>query len=202
MSSNTQVFRAVRTIGFVATMALLSGACSLFGAKVETRTYETDDGALVVESVKLMATVKAIDRRSRTLTIDPKYGDDQTFEVPAEMVNFDQISVGDQVQAEIIEETAVSILQGGAPESIGALDGVALAQLGDKPAIGVVSTRELTADVVAIDAHSHRVTLEFIDGSVQSLKVGKHIDLSDISLDDSVRVQVTDAVAIDFQKKK
>lgn len=45
------------------------------------------------------------------------------------------------------------------------------------------------------------MTLEFVDGSVESFKVGKHIDLSKVSLDDSVRVQVSEAVAIAFEKK-
>jgi hypothetical protein len=189
-------------IGITAAVALLSSACALLGPKVETKTYTTDDGAIVVESLKLTATVKAIDRRSRTLTLDPKYGDERTVKAPPEMANFDQISVGDEVEADIIEEIAVSLVPGGAPESAGALDGVALAPVGDKPAVAVVSSRELTADVVAIDAHSHKVTLEFIDGSVETVKVGKHIDLSKISLDDSVRIQVTDAIAIDFHKKR
>jgi hypothetical protein len=202
MGSYTKIRNGARMLGITTGIALLSGGCALLGPKVETKTYETDDGAIVVESVKLTATVKAINERTRTLTLDPKYGRDQTVQAPAEMVNFDQIRVGDEVQAEIIEEIAVSIVPGGAPESAGALEGVALAPVGDKPAIGVVSSRELTADVIAIDAHSHSVTLEFIDGSMRSVKVGKHIDLSEISLDDSVRVQITDAVAIDFQKKK
>ena len=42
----------------------------------------------------------------------------------------------------------------------------------------------------------------FIDGSTSAVKVGKHIDLSQVSLYDSVRVQVTDAVAITISKKE
>ena len=120
----------------------------------------------MVESVRLTATVKAIDARNRTLTIDPKYGDEQTVKAPPEMINFDQISVGDEIALEIVEEIAVRLIHGGAAESAGALEGIALAPVGTKPAIAVVSSRELTADVIAIDAHSHAVTLEFIDGSV------------------------------------
>ena len=42
--------------------------------------------------------------------------------------------------------------------------------------------------------------LVFIDGSTESFKVGKNIDLSQVSLNDSVRVVVTEAIAIDFYK--
>ena len=52
----------------------------------------------------------------------------------------------------------------------------------------------------AIDAHAHSITLELIDGTTQSIKVAKHIDLTQFGLGDSVRVQVTDAVFINFEK--
>jgi len=182
-------------------LVLFTGACALMGPRVETKIYETADGAIVVESLRLEATVKAIDERARTVTIDPKYGDVRTVKVSPDMVNFSQIRVGDEVHVELIEELAVSLLAGGAPESVGRADLVALAPVGEKPAIAVASSREVTADVIAIDAHAHRVTLEFIDGSTQSVKVGKHIDLSKISLDDSVRIVITDAVMISVESK-
>jgi hypothetical protein len=202
MGIEKSVFRKTSAIGVATAIALLASACSLLGPQVNTETYVTDDGAIVVQSVKLTATVTSIDSRKRTVTIDPKYGDKRTVKVPDEMVNFNQIRVGDEVEADIVEETAVSLIRGGAAESAGALDAVALAPVGAKPALTAVSSRELTADVIAIDAHSHSVTLEFIDGSTESFKVGKHIDLSEVSLNDSVRVQVTDAIAIDFHKKQ
>ena len=201
MSSYTRAINIFLAVAISSASVFLSSGCALFGPTTETRVYETDDGAILVETLKLTATVKAIDQRARTLTIDPRYEAEQVVKASPEMANFDQIRVGDELEVEIIEETAVSLVPGGAPESAGALDGVVLAPIGDKPAIAVVSSRELTADIIAIDAHSHSVTLEFIDGSVQSFKVGKHIDLSTVSLDDSVRIQVTDAIAIDFHKK-
>ena len=181
---------------------LLASACALLGPKVETESYETSDGAIVVESVKLTATVKAIDKRARTLTLDRKLHKDQVVKVGPDMANFNQIRVGDEVHAELIEEFAVALIRGGAAESVGELDAVALAPLGDKPAISVASSREVTGDIIAIDAHAHRVTLELIDGSTFSAKVGKHIDLTTIALDDSVRIQITDAVLIAVETKK
>lgn len=200
MGAKTSFFGTASAMG--TTIALLASGCAMLGPQVEKETYVTDDGAIVVESVQLTAIVRSIDERNRTLTIDPKWGAERTVKVPDEMVNFDQIRVGDEIEADIIEEVAVVLLHGGAPESIGGLDAVALAPVGSKPGIAVVSSRELTADVIAIDAHAHRVTLEFIDGSTESFKVGKHIDLSEVSLNDSVRVRVTEAIAIDFHKKR
>jgi len=200
MSITITTSKRVRTSIAVSSLVLLASACGFMGPKVETETYTTPDGAIVVESVELTATVKAVDGRARTLTLDPKYGDEQTFEVGPEAKNFDQIRVGDELHVELVEELAVSLIPGGADESVGALDAVAYAPVGEKPAIAAVSTRSVTADIVAIDSHDHRVTLEFIDGSVASVKVGKHIDLSKVSLNDSVRIQIAEAVLIDFSK--
>jgi hypothetical protein len=172
--------------------------CALFGPKVETTSYETEDGAVIVESVKFSATVKAIDEGERTLTLDPKYGQKEVIQVSPEMANFNQIRVGDVVHAEVIEALAVELIPGGSAESIGEAQAVALAPLGAKPGALTVSSREVTADIIGIDQHAHSVMLEFIDGSTESVKVGKHVDLTLISLDDSVRITVTDAVAIDI----
>jgi hypothetical protein len=182
-------------------LVLFASGCGLLGPQVETETYQTDDGAIVVESVELTATVKAVDKRARTLTLDPRYGDTRTVKVGPNMTNFNQIRVGDEVHAEIVEELAVKLIVGGASESIGELDAVKLAPVGAKPGITVVSSREVTADIIGIDAHAHKITLEFIDGSTSAVKVGKHIDLSKLSLNDSVRIQITDAVAISIVAK-
>lgn len=198
----TTASKTTRAVIIASSFVLLTTACALMGPRVETETYKTSDGAVVVESVKLTATVKAIDESARTLTLDPKYDDPKTVKVGPGMTNFDQIRVGDEVQVELIEELVVALIHGGAAESVGALDAVALAPIGAKPATAVVSSREATADVIAIDAHAHKITLEFIDGSTQSVKVGKNIDLTKVSLDDSVRIQITDAVMISIAKKE
>jgi hypothetical protein len=193
--------KTASAIAVASLFVLVVSGCGLFGPRVETKSYETADGVVIVETVKLSAIVKAIDERERTLTLDPKYGGQQVVKVGPEMVNFNQIRVGDEVHAEVIEALAVSLIPGGSAESVGELDAVALAPVGAKPGVAVVSSREVTADIIGIDLHAHRVTLEFIDGSTESVKVGKHIDLTKVALDDSVRIQITDAIAITITAK-
>jgi hypothetical protein len=191
--------RTTSAISVASLFVLVVSGCGLFGPRVETTEYETADGAVSVETVKCSAIVKAIDERKRTL--DPKYGRQQVVQAGSDMANFSQIRVGDEVQAELIEALAVSLIPGGSAESVGELDAVALAPVGAKPGAVVVSSREVTADIIGIDLHAHRVTLEFVDGSTDSVKVGKHIDLTKVSLNDSVRIQITDAVAIAITAK-
>jgi hypothetical protein len=175
------------------------GACAT-GPQVETATFESPDGVLVVQSVKLVATVEAVDARNRTLRLKTRHSGVQTFEAHDRVTNFDQIQVGDEVHAEVIEELAITLIRGGATESMGVAGAVALAPLGHKPGIVMVDTVETTGEIIAIDAHDHSVTLEFVDGSIRTLKVGKHRDLTTVALGDSVRAQLTKGVAIEVVK--
>jgi len=179
-------------------MALV-GACAT-GPKVETDTFETPDGVLVVQSVKLVATVEAVDVRNRTLRLKTEHSGVQTFHADSRIANFEQIQVGDEVHAEVVEELALTLIRGGAAESMAVAGAVAVAPLGHKPGIVMVDTAETTGKIVAIDAHDHSVTLEFPDGSIRSIKVGKHRDLTTVALGDAVRAQLTEGVAIEVVK--
>lgn len=178
---------------------VLFGACQT-GPKTEVQAYETEDGAVVVETTKLEAKVVAVNSRERTLTLKPKYRDEVTFKADERVANFDQIQVGDEVHAEVIEEIAISLIPGGAATSVGEAAGVALAPLGAKPGIVMVDSVEVTAEIIAIDAHEHTVTLEFLDGSTKTVQVGKHRDLTRVKLGDSVRIVITEGVAIRVEK--
>jgi hypothetical protein len=180
----------------LAGLALSTSLGCQTGPKVETEIKEGPGSVVVVQTVRLQATVVAVDATNRTVRLQPRRGDPKTFRVGEGAVNFQQVRVGDQVHATVIEETAVTLVPGGTPPSVGAAAAVALTPEGALPGAVMASTVEAAATVVAIDSHEHSVTLEFLDGRIQEVHVGKHRDLSKVGLGDSVRVQVTEAVAI------
>ena len=65
-----------------------------------------------------------------------------------------------------------------------------------------MDTREITAPIIGIDGHDHELTLEFVDGRTETIKVSRKLDLSKLALGDSVRIAVTDAIAISVVKPK
>ena len=77
---------------------------------------------------------------------------------------------------------------------------IGLAPEGSKPGVVMVDTIAITAEITAIDSHSRQVTLELPDGSSKTVKVGKHIDLTQVGLGDAVFIQITEAVAIQVVK--
>jgi hypothetical protein len=177
---------------FASLMLVMISAC----AGPDVKVYERDDGTIIVESMELKAKVEAVDARARTVTLKRRFHEAKTFKVDDGMTNLDQIQVGDEVHAEVVEEIAVVLVPGGAPALVGEAGAVAIAPDGSKPAIVMVDTVEVTAEIIAIDSHGHHVTIEFPDGSVQDVKVGKHIDLTKVALGDSVLIRITEAVAI------
>lgn len=173
---------------------ILSLAAACAGPNVEV--YERADGTTIVESTEVKATVTAVDARARTITLKRRFHKAQTFKADKSIVNFDQIQVGDEVYAVVLEELAVTVVPGGAPPMVGAGAAVALAPEGSKPGVVMANTVGVTAQITAIDSHAHAVTIEFPDGSAKTVKVRKHIDLEELSLGDSVFIQITEAVAI------
>ncbi|WP_093248589.1 hypothetical protein [Rubrimonas cliftonensis] len=102
------------------------------------------------EALRMTATVDAIDRDARALTLRGEDG--AVFEVLAspEVRNFDQIEVGDTVAVEYMRAVAarMATAEDGAPLSV--TDAVRTAE-GEKPGAGVAMGVEETLEVVAYD---------------------------------------------------
>jgi hypothetical protein len=159
-----------------------------------------EPGAIAVETVQMTATVKAVDRSKRTVTLAGKNGKRATYKVGKEAVNFDQIKVGDRVNATLTETLAVFLRPQGTPASVGEGAAVALAPKGAMPGGIVATTTEVTARVVSVDAASRHVTLQLPDGSKRTVSVNPSIDLAKVAPGNAVTAQVADAVAISVER--
>jgi len=188
---------AIRPILLGSLLLLLASACA--GPTVEV--FERPDGTVIVETTKTKATVTAVDARDGTVTLQRSWmSKPETYAVDTSIVDLTQVRVGDTVRAEVIDEFAVSLVPGGAPPEVGVEAAVALTQPGEKPMVITAKSVQVTAEILAIDGHAHTATLGFPDGSHKTVKVGKHIDLSEIAVGDSVLIEVTEAVAVAVTK--
>ena len=187
----------VRRLAVIALIVFVS-ACSR-GPRVETEVIERPDGVIVVDTLQLEATVTSIDATTREIRLKPRHGDEMTLTAGEEMRNFAQVRVGDTVRAVVVESMAINLVSGGAPEGVGTAGAVMLAPAGAKPGGFAVDAVEVTGTVVAIDGHDHTVTVEFPTGLTEEIQVGKHRDLSQIGLGDSIRFRMTEALAISVE---
>jgi hypothetical protein len=192
-----------------ASALLLSAAALAFTScsstpKVEpttTAVYQPGvPGGIFVETYKNSATVTAIDAANRKVTLVAPDGRKETFTAGPEVVNFDQIRVGDQVKATLTERLAVYMAKDNPPASEGQATVVALAPKGAKPGGLMAQTVQVIAKVKAIDLKHHKATLEFPDGTTKTVAVRQDVDLTKRQVGEEVVIRCTEAVAISVEK--
>jgi hypothetical protein len=157
-------------------------------------------GGVAVQTSELTATVAAIDQANRKLTLISPEGIKKTVKVSPEVVNFDQIRVGDQLKVLATQQLVIQMAKPGGSADDGGAALVALAPEGAKPGGVVAGTTQVTATVKAIDPQKHTATLQFEDGSTQTFPVRKDVDLTQRKVGEQVVFRLTEMVAIGVAK--
>jgi hypothetical protein len=157
-------------------------------------------GGAVVQTYELKATVTAIDKAARKVTLMDATGIKTTVKAGPEVVNFDQIRVGDDLIITAAKELVVSVTgEGETPRDRGA-QVVALAPRGAKPGAIMAETTQMTAKVTAINADQHTATLQFEDGTIRTVAVRPDVDLNKRKIGEKVMIRTTGALAIQVVK--
>jgi len=165
----------------------------------ETEVFETPDGAMIVNTITVTATVTAIDATKRKVTFTQADKKSYTYKAGPDL-NLSQLRVGDQVKATLTEEAAVFLRKPGTPPSAGEGAAVALARKGATKGEFMADTAEVTATIITLNAKDRKVALRFVDGTTKTLKVGKNVNFADLKSGDAVTVQVAEALAISVTK--
>jgi Cu/Ag efflux protein CusF len=152
--------------------------------------------AAAAEVVKIAATVTAIDKATRAITLKGPKGNEMSMTAGPEVKNIDQIQVGDQVTLEYIEALSLQLKKGGGlPVARTEQAGAAAAKPGEKPAGAVGRQVTVVADVVEVNEQSKVVTLKGPQRTVE-LKVRDPEQLKLIKKGDQVEATFTEAMAI------
>jgi hypothetical protein len=150
----------------------------------------------VAETVRVTATVEAIDKAKRLVTLKGPEGNSFVVQASPELKRFDQIKVGDVVVAQYIEALTLQLKKGGGQvrERIERED-AAVTPPGAAP--GAVAGRQVTviADVIAVDAAKQSVRLQG-PKRVVDLKVRDPQQFKAIKVGDQIEGTFTEAVAI------
>jgi hypothetical protein len=188
-------------IGMAAEIPLVPIEGRLTGATAgAVAATESIPGGSVVQTYELEATVAAIDKANRKVTLVDAAGIKTTVKAGPEVSNFDQIRVGDQLKITAAQELVVSVAGKGETPADGGAQVVALAPKGAKPGGIIVQTTRVTAKVTAIDAEHHQATLQFEDGSTRTVAVRPDVDLGKRKVGDQVVIRTTESLAIKIAK--
>lgn len=157
-------------------------------------------GGVTVDTLQITASVTAVNHEQRTATLVTPDGKKTEFKAGSEVLNFDQVRVGDQVTATITEQLIVYVREKGEAGRDGQAGLIALAPKGAKPGALMAETVEITTRVKAVDLKNHKATLEFPDGRTKAFAVRPDVKLSASDVGREVVIQITQAVAVRVEK--
>ena len=154
-------------------------------------------GAGVAQAVEIQATVTAIDKAKRTVTVKGPHGKIRTLTVGPEARNFDQVKVGDMITLTYVEAVTLSLEKAeGAKPGITVSDELKRAAPGAKPGGVMSSQTTIVGTVTAIDAASQLVTVRGPGGNEVDIKVEDPAKLKNVKTGDLVKATYTEALAI------
>jgi hypothetical protein len=184
--------RLLRTIGFVVTAAFAWPVVAQTGGAVAA----TGPGkAGVADTVSISATITAIDKATRDITLKGPQGKEVTLTAGPEVKKFDQLKVGDQVNAQYVEALTLELKKGGGLVVGRTAQAAGASQPGDKPAGAVGRQVTIVADVVAVDPAKQSITLRGPQRTVD-LVVRDPEQFKLIAKGDQVEAKYTQALAI------
>jgi hypothetical protein len=158
------------------------------------------EGQVVVNTITQTNTVVSIDATNRTVELKHADGKITRYKCGPQVANFDQIKVGDQVRATVVDEVALFIKPASQTQNITATAATVGARLGAKPGVVSLDTLDLTAKVLSINPWLHQVTLLTADGRTKPVQVGEFVNLADFNVGDQVVVRLTQALAVLVEK--
>ena len=164
-----------------------------------TMTATAPGKGVAANVVEITASVQAVNKADRTVTIRGPRGNVQTVEAGPEVKNFDQIKVGDMVALRYVEALTLELKKGG-KALVARTDSAmgATTKAGEKPAAGVGRQIHVIANVVGVDAATQTVTLKGPKQSAE-LKVGDPEQFKLVKVDDQVEAMYTEAVALSVE---
>jgi ribosomal protein L2 len=149
------------------------------------------------ETTHATVAVTAIDRSGRKFTVKGSDGEKTEISAPADLKEFDKLKVGDKIDVDYTESTAIGMLPKGtkpsATERMAAMPGAAGREL------------SVSAEVVKVDAANNKVTFKGPKGKLRTVTVQDpdlQARLPDLKPGQVLVFQYTEAVAAAIQPSK
>jgi len=185
--------------GLIQSLVFAMAAVLVWPAAAQTGTAVVGKGpgvAGAAQTVKLTATIAAIDAATRAVTLKGPEGRELTVTAGPEVRNFAQMKVGDRVDVEYLEALTIELKKGStAPIARTEQAGAAGAKPGERPAGLAGRQVTVTAEVIGLDATTQTVTLKGPRRTVE-LKVRDPEQFKLVAKGDRVEATYTEAVAV------
>jgi hypothetical protein len=185
-------------------LSLLVAAVASTFALIQPASAQTSNAAMtsspgkvgVAQTVEVSATITAIDKATRGITLKGPKGDEVKIVAGPEVKNFDQLKVGDVVKLKYLESLALELKKGGGLKVEKTEQaGMARAKPGEAPA--GVAGRQVTVvgDVIKLDAATQTITVKGPERTVE-LKARDPEQFKLIAVGDQIQATYTEALAV------
>ena len=146
-------------------------------------------------------TITAINQATRSVTLRSANGTLDTFTVGPEVVRFNQLKVGDKINATYQEALVFEVKKPGAP---GATPGTTAAAERYKNAVGgaVGAAHTLSVTVKAIDAAAPSITVAAADGRTLTRTVQDKKNLEGVKVGDRIDITYSEALILTADQAK
>lgn len=193
MTQRLSILGASALLGALAFPALAQKA----GGDTSATTMQTSPGkGTIRQERQIIATVEAVDAAKGQVTLKGPKGNVVPLTVGPEVRNLAQVKVGDQVRVRYAEALTLTLKKDGKelPSSKEKSEAVRTPE-GARPGGAVGEQVTVIADVIAVNAKTHQVTLKGPNQTVD-LYVEDPAQLKLIKVGDQVEAVYTQAVAI------
>lgn len=185
-------------------ISILLAAIACAVVSIEPAVAQTSGAAVtstpgkvaVAQTVEVSATITAIDKASRTITLKGPKGEEAQIVAGSEVKNFAQLKVGDIVNVKYFESLAFELKKGGGMKvEKTEKAGKAGAKEGEKPA--GLAGRQVTVvgDVIKLDAATQTVTVKGPERTVE-LKARDPEQFKLIAVGDQIQATYSQALAV------
>lgn len=151
-------------------------------------------------TVRGSATIQAIDKTTRAITLKTKDGE-ETFRAGPDMTRFNELKVGDTIEVTYIESIVMRVRKPG--ETATATGGdVALTRNTGAPGATMGAQMNTTVTVKAIDTSVPSITVLTEDGRTVTRKVEDKKNLEGVKVGDKIGITYTEALLVSVAPAK
>ncbi len=171
-------------------------ALAATAAVAEAQVTKTITG----ETVTVTATVEAIERGSREVTVKKADGKYETFKVPESMKRFDTLKIGDKISARYYETMVLQLKAPGAKDTDTA--SAAVTPTKDRPSGTAAMQQTITATITEINPNVPSITFKGPRGWTYSSRVQDREALAKVKVGDKVDITWTAATILAIEDGK
>ena len=154
------------------------------------------------ESVTATATIQAIDKANRLVTLKDETGAEDTMQVTPAMKRFDELKVGDKVKVTYYESLVLQVRRPGDPAKTGGTDAALTKGTGASPSATLSVQQTTTVEVLAIDQKLPSITVKTADGRTVTRKVEERKNLEGVKVGDKIDITYTQAALMSIDPVK